>query len=63
MEQFNIKLIDAPMNEHYDAIILAVAHNQFRKLTVNEIKTFGKIKHVIYDVKYLFKADEVDGRL
>ena len=63
MEQFNIKLIDAPLNEHYDAIILAVAHNQFRKLTVNEIKTFGKIKHVIYDVKYLFKADEVDGRL
>ena len=22
MEQFNIKLIDAPLNEHYDAIIL-----------------------------------------
>ena len=46
-----------------DAILIAVAHNQFKQLSLDEIKAFGKANHVLYDLKYLLKADEVDGRL
>jgi len=55
--------IKQPELGKYDAIILAVAHNEFKALTVKQIKAYGKENHVLYDIKYLLKADEVDGRL
>ena len=61
--EYNIKPINYPLNGKYDAIILAVAHEQFKELALNQIKVFGKENHVLYDIKYLFKAEEVDGRL
>jgi UDP-N-acetyl-D-galactosamine dehydrogenase len=63
MHEYNIKLINAPIKGKYDAIVIAVAHDKFKDLTPNEIKDFGKDNHVIYDIKYLFSADHVDGRL
>ena len=62
-KEYDINLIDAPLSGKYDAILLTVAHNEFKQLSLEEIKAYGKDKHVIYDLKYLFKADEVDGRL
>jgi UDP-N-acetyl-D-galactosamine dehydrogenase len=47
----------------YDAIVMAVAHNEFRKMGLPKIRELAKREHVLYDIKYLFKADEVDGRL
>ena len=44
-------------------ILLAVAHDEFQRLSLEQIKVFGKENHVLYDIKYLLKADEVDGRL
>jgi UDP-N-acetyl-D-galactosamine dehydrogenase len=61
--QYKIKLIEHPAKGKYDAIVLAVAHNKFRDFSHKEIMAFGKDKHVIYDIKYLLSADEVDGRL
>jgi UDP-N-acetyl-D-glucosamine/UDP-N-acetyl-D-galactosamine dehydrogenase len=63
INKYNIRLIDNPNKDVYDVIILAVAHDVFKKLTLKEIKAFGKNKHVLYDIKYLFNKDEVDGRL
>jgi len=63
INKYNIRLIDNPNKDFYDVIILAVAHDVFKKLTLKEIKAFGKNKHVLYDIKYLFNKDEVDGRL
>ena len=63
MNEYNIKLINAPSNGKYDAIVLAVAHDRFKDYSPNEIKDFGKDNHVIYDIKYLLSADHVDGRL
>jgi UDP-N-acetyl-D-glucosamine/UDP-N-acetyl-D-galactosamine dehydrogenase len=62
-QAYNINLINKPENGRYDAIILAVAHDKFKKLSLEQIKAFGKDSHVLYDVKYLLGADEVDGRL
>ena len=61
--EYSIKLIDQPVEGKYDAILLAVAHDEFRALPVEKIRVFGKENHVLYDVKYLLNTDESDGRL
>ena len=62
-KEYNIKLIEYPEKDKYDAIVLAVAHSQFQNFSNKEILAFGKDKCVIYDIKYLLKIDDVDGRL
>jgi UDP-N-acetyl-D-galactosamine dehydrogenase len=61
--EYNIQLIDKPINGNYDAILIAVAHDEFKLLTEDQIRAFGKVNHVLYDIKYLLKAHESDGRL
>ena len=61
--EYNITPIDAPKDGHYDAIILAVSHDEFKKMGAAAIHKLGKEHHILYDIKYLLKADEVDGRL
>jgi len=63
VHEYNIKPIDKPVEGKYDAILLAVAHDEFKELSLDQIKSFGKDNHVLYDVKYLLDANEVDGRL
>ena len=63
MDEYNIELINAPAKGKYDAIVIAVAHDKFKDYSSNEIKDFGKDNHIIYDIKYLLNADDVDGRL
>jgi UDP-N-acetyl-D-glucosamine/UDP-N-acetyl-D-galactosamine dehydrogenase len=63
MAEYNIKPIDQPSQNKYDAILLAVAHDEFKELSIDQIKAFGKDSHVLYDIKYLLDASEVDGRL
>jgi UDP-N-acetyl-D-galactosamine dehydrogenase len=58
-----IRPIAAPQHAAYDAIVLAVAHGEFRELGVAGIRAFAKPHAVIYDVKYVLPADTVDGRL
>ena len=62
-KQYNIIPIDKPLTGKYDAILLAVAHNVFKGISLNQIKNFAKEKHVLYDIKYLLNANDVDGRL
>ena len=52
-----------PEEAKYDAVILAVAHNEFKELGVENIRKLGKEKHVLYDLKYLLPKDSVDMRL
>jgi UDP-N-acetyl-D-glucosamine/UDP-N-acetyl-D-galactosamine dehydrogenase len=61
--EYSIKLIKEPIAGKYDAILLAVAHNEFKALSPEQIRVFGKKNHVLYDIKYLLSADESDGRL
>jgi UDP-N-acetyl-D-galactosamine dehydrogenase len=63
VHEYGLKPIDQPVEGKYDAILLAVAHDEFKKLSLEKIKSFGKDNHVLYDIKYLLKANEVDGRL
>lgn len=61
--EYGIKTIRKPTKGTYDAVVLAVAHNEFRELGVNAVRGFAKKNHVLYDIKHLFAAAEVDGRL
>jgi len=62
-DEYNIKLIEEPIKGKYDAIVLAVAHDIFKDFSIEQIKDFGKDNYVLYDIKYLFGNNEVDGRL
>ncbi|MBS0571414.1 MAG: nucleotide sugar dehydrogenase [Proteobacteria bacterium] len=58
-----IRPVDAPAREAYDAIVIAVAHDEFRKLGIAGIRAFAKPAAVLYDVKYLLPSGAADGRL
>ncbi|EAR21709.1 Vi polysaccharide biosynthesis UDP-N-acetylglucosamine C-6 dehydrogenase TviB [Nitrococcus mobilis] len=62
-EEFGMTLIDEPQSGQYDALILAVAHDQFREMGVQRIRTLLKPRGVLYDIKYMFPEYAVDGRL
>ncbi|MFY0056733.1 Vi polysaccharide biosynthesis UDP-N-acetylglucosamine C-6 dehydrogenase TviB [Acinetobacter baumannii] len=47
----------------YDAIVIAVAHDQFKKMSTQEIVSLGKEKHVLYDLKYVLDKEQSDIRL
>ncbi len=47
----------------YDAVIVAVGHNEFRGLGAEGIRAFGKPQSILYDVKYVLPREAVDGRL
>ena len=55
--------IKTPMEGTYDAIILAVAHRQFKQMGSAGIRRLGKKDALIYDLKYILQPDEADLRL
>ncbi len=61
--EYGITLTDRLEEGKYDAIILAVAHDQFRELGAEGIRRLGKKNHVLYDVKNVLPREAVDGRL
>ena len=63
IEEYQLHPIEQPVTGRYDAIILAVAHEEFKRMPVAEIRALGKSSAIIYDLKYLFPADQTDARL
>ena len=61
--EYGLRLVRTPKRGHYDAIVMAVAHRQFRELGSAAVRRLGRKRHVLYDIKYLFPPAEVDGRL
>ena len=61
--EYGITPIQRPDAGAYDAVIIAVAHHQFKELGAAGIRAFGKPSHVLYDLKYVLAASESDLRL
>ncbi len=61
--EYGLSLTSEPKLDSYDAIILAVSHNEFKALGVESIRALGKENHVLYDLKYVLPKDSVDMRL
>jgi len=47
----------------YDAAVVAVAHREFRELGAHGVRRLCRPRHVLYDIKHVFPAAAVDGRL
>lgn len=60
---YDLTPIDVPKNGYYDAVVLAVAHNEFKEMGAEQLRKLGRKNHVLYDIKYILNTDEVDGRL
>jgi len=62
--EYGLKPVEEPEQGVYDAIVLAVAHQQFRELGAEGLRAFGKTGAcILYDVKHVLPVSEVDGRL
>lgn len=61
--EYGLDLISAPEKNTYDAIIICVAHNQFKELGAQGIRALGKTNHVLFDVKHVLPKSDVDARL
>ena len=61
--EYDVDLISSLKSAHYDAVIFAVAHDEFKALSAAEIKAMMKTEHVIYDLKYMLDKELADIRL
>lgn len=62
-QEYGITPVEQPVRGHYDAIILAVAHDQFVSMGSEAIRQLGKPEHVLYDIKSVLPKESVDARL
>lgn len=61
--EMNIDLLAEPKEGSYDGIVIAVAHQQFKELSLDYIRSLGKKEHVLYDLKYALPQQASDLRL
>ncbi|WP_210397645.1 Vi polysaccharide biosynthesis UDP-N-acetylglucosamine C-6 dehydrogenase TviB [Motiliproteus sediminis] len=62
-QEYGICLTPQLESGSYDAVIVAVAHDQFKAMGPEAIRALGKRDSVIFDIKHLLPADMVDARL
>ncbi len=58
-----VDMITLPKNGSYHAIILAVAHKEFKNMGAKKIGKFGNKNHILFDVKNIFDKKLSDLRL
>jgi len=63
IREYGISPVKQPEQGKYDAVIIAVAHHQFKAMSIDAIRALGKENHLLYDIKYILPAEQVDGRL
>jgi len=61
--EYALTLVRELKPARYDAAIVAVAHRQFRELGARGVRRLCRRRHVLYDIKHVFPAAAVDGRL
>jgi UDP-N-acetyl-D-galactosamine dehydrogenase len=61
--EYGIRLVSKPQRASYDAIVIAVAHREFQAMKPAELRRLARRKHVLYDIKHVFRRQETDGRL
>jgi len=63
LEALDIELLTQPPVGHFDAIILAVAHDCFCDIGHEAVRAWGKSDCVVYDIKHIFPTTAIDGGL
>ena len=57
------KMVNELDENRYDAIVVAVAHQEFLDMEIDFVKRLGKKNFVLFDVKSVFDVANVDGAL
>ncbi|MBY5974858.1 Vi polysaccharide biosynthesis UDP-N-acetylglucosamine C-6 dehydrogenase TviB [Ferrimonas balearica] len=63
MNQYGLTLEPEPKNGTYDGILLAVAHNSFLEVGIDQLRCLGRKNHLFCDLKSSFRSKESDLRL
>jgi UDP-N-acetyl-D-glucosamine/UDP-N-acetyl-D-galactosamine dehydrogenase len=61
--EYGVRPIRTLAPRRYDVAVVAVAHREFRELGAAGVRRLCRKAHVLYDIKHVFPAAEVDGRL
>jgi UDP-N-acetyl-D-galactosamine dehydrogenase len=61
--EYGIKPVRKLREGLYDAAVIAVAHREFKEMGAAAIRRLCKRNHVLFDIKYVLPAGDVDGRL
>lgn len=62
-KEYGIRLTAKLTPDSYDAILLLVAHDEFKSMGADKIHALGKERHVLFDVKSIYPKDQTDLRL
>ena len=61
--EYGLSTITTADNGKYDAVVLAVAHDEFKVMGPDAIRALGKPDSIVYDLKYVLPKESVDLRL
>ncbi|HEY6454400.1 MAG TPA: Vi polysaccharide biosynthesis UDP-N-acetylglucosamine C-6 dehydrogenase TviB [Steroidobacteraceae bacterium] len=61
--EYGIKPVRKLRNGRYDAAIITVAHREFKAMGAAAVRKLCRRNHVLFDIKYVLPARDVDGRL
>ncbi|MHA6334527.1 Vi polysaccharide biosynthesis UDP-N-acetylglucosamine C-6 dehydrogenase TviB [Qipengyuania sp. CAU 1752] len=61
--EYDLTLVAEPNRDTYDGVVLAVAHDTYRKKGAESLRTYGRAEHVFCDLKSVFEKEQSDLRL
>ena len=61
MREYGLESLSTLNGNHYDAIVLTVAHDHFKTIAIRQL--LSNTNGIVYDVKGVLAPDQVDGRL
>ena len=61
--EYGLSLTNEYKQNYYDAVVVAVGHNEFKDMGAKQIRALGKAEHILYDLKYVLPKESVDMRL
>ena len=61
MREYGLESLSTLNGNHYDAIVLTVAHEHFKTIAIRQL--LSSTTGIVYDVKGVLAPDQVDGRL
>jgi UDP-N-acetyl-D-galactosamine dehydrogenase len=63
LHEYGVQMLPDISGQKYEGIILAVAHQHFKEMGVEKIRSFGQPKNILYDLKCIFSSEQSDLRL
>src|SRR6185503_19784779 len=54
--EYGVRLTKEPQNGQYDAVVMAVAHKEFKDMGVRGVRRYGRKNHVLFDIKHVYPA-------